>query len=1400
MNPATGSDNLYLGLDIGSVSIKSVIMDDTGGTIYTSYCETQGRPLDIAKTLFCDIKERLGLVYFSGIYITGSGKSLLAGPLNLPTINEIVSHAKASWEAFPEVKSIIEIGGQDSKFIEIARLEDGSPFIARHAFNGLCSAGTGAFLDRQAERLGLSIDKFSIKAYQAGHVPHIAGRCSVFAKTDMIHLQQKGASEDDIAAGLCHALARNYIATLCRGRLPDMPVVFQGGLASNKGMIRAFSHVLGIREERLLVPKDHKIMGAIGSAIFARQKPLETGFPLEKILIFLNQKEASEHTAGSKKALIRPLRYMRGGRLESSNHSEYAYLGVDVGSVTTKAVLISPDGGILASGCVPTKARPIDATKNALSIIKETIKDGPMVRGFYSTGSGRYLVRDIFGADASVDEISAQARAATDLSGDIDTIIEIGGQDSKFIRIKDGMIENFVMNRVCAAGTGSFLEEQADRLAIRIDKEFEEYAFKGRQPVDLGSRCTVFMDSDLIHHIQQGQTRKNLCAGLAYSIAQNYLDNVVGSSKTGDHIVFQGGVANNLAVHVAFESILGRKIEIHPTPSISGALGAALVARDEMMNLECKSRFVGFEALDQPYNIKTFTCTGCENTCEITKIRNNSGQTSYFGSICGVYEKKKEEREEVSSLFSLRDKLLMEDCCDPDTYPDVTRGKIGIPLGLLMYEQLPFWKTFFRFLGFETDISGHTNKDIATLGVERLPVEACMPVRLIYGHAAYLKEKGVGRIFIPHTRKIAPDGEMDGYYLCPYSQGIPYIVRSNLDIETVILEFPGNSCDRGWINATSNTLGIPKDEISSALDKGIEAIKNFKAMCREHGEKILNKLYKEDKRGIVLIGRPYNLYDRYINMDLARHIAGLGIIPIPMDFLPLEKEKVPPFLDDLHWYMGRQCIKAANAVRKNPRLSCIVLTNFGCGPDGFIAQYLESVLAHTPHMLLEFDENRADTGTVTRLEAFVRNISTHTKWSRKDVFLSIGPDGKDRPLKDYRYYVQYFSDHAYAFVGALKASGCHAELLPPTDKTSWQLSKRYAYGHECHPYHSVLGDLLKLTMRKDFDPDGAVYYSPKYDGPCLLTQYGTAMKLILERLNMPVRLIDIGNTSVMKELGYTYPLYLARGAYAIDRLFKWATEIRPYERNKGDVNSVHRQNMELLVRRMAQRQLDAGIKEAVENMKAVGLKDTRDRPIIGIAGDIYTRLNEHANFGLYEKLEDMGFEVWPSALIMDLVLLGYEQRFKEYQLKGERMKAAGAMMWLPAARLLRKSIDRYFPDSIRTPQESPFPELYNRISPYINYQVDRFVSLNINRIGEFYDKSACGVLNVMCPNCMIGTLSEAFFPQLREKYNNLPIESLMFEDQQTTNNINRLEAFEYLVKESCLLRKGGSSPPARWGI
>lgn len=1409
-----------LGIDIGSISLKAVVLADDGAVRFETWRRTTGRPLEAAAAVLADAVRALGGDTAVGAAaITGSGKGLLAGPLDARAVNEIVAHGTAAWTLHPGVQGIVEIGGQDSKFIRVERDGDGRPFVGEHAFNELCAAGTGAFLDQMAERLGMTIEAFADAAAHAARPARVAGRCSVFAKTDLIHLQQRACPPDEIVAGVCFALARTYLASLCHGRSPGAPLLFQGGVAANAGVVRAFREILGLSADDLIVPARHKVMGALGAALIARDTPWAAPMRLADLAARVPSRPPQDDGARGPEPLAAWSRMAPAGEGTDTTPPAHppaaAWMGIDVGSVSTKAVVVDAADRVLASCYLPTAGRPVDAVRAAMDALRAAMPADARVARVVTTGSGRHLARDLVGADDAIDEITAQARAATRFAPDVDTVFEIGGQDAKYMGLADGHLSRFQMNRACAAGTGAFLEEQAGRLGIDIRRDFASLALSARSPVRLGSRCTVFMDSDLVHHLQHGADVADLCAGLAYAVASNYLDKVVGSRPVGRRVLFQGGVARNEAVRAALSALLGREVAVPPHPEVSGAFGAALVARDGRRKADANpdtgadadaaSCFRGFADAPDPVAIRTFDCKACENRCEIQQVDVDARRRSFFGSVCGRFEHGAEGPLRADDAFAERDRL--RDACAaaerPADVPD--RGALGFPMALSLVDHLPFWRTFFVRLGYAVAPSGPTDRDKAALGLARVPEEFCQPVKVLFGHVHHLLGGGVARVFVPHLRMMRPPADTENRYACPYTQGAPYVVRAQLGdafpgAEVVSLEYPVPGEEAWWTRNAAKVLGLAHAEVAAALRDATAAQARFRAGCREAGTALLARLRDEGRPGAVLLGRPYNTADRCMNLNLARRLSGLGIAPIPYDFLPLQDEPLPRFWGRVRWGFGRELLQAARIVRRSPDLSAVIVTNFGCGPDAFVDQYLEDELADTPHLVLEFDDHQAEAGLVTRLEAFAHNVRARrgeAPAGRPERVRGTPPGKRTRPLREYTYWVPYVSDHARAFVGALRSAGCRAILLPPTDDTAWQLGLQHAYGRECHPYVSLLGDLLKASRRPDFVPEEACYYGPSYFGPCLLPQYMVAMKLVLDRIGLgAVSLINIADPDTMVPLGRGYIARLGLGLYAIDRLYKWKVESEPYEAVPGAVAAAYAEALDRIEDGLAQRRFWQALREAVARMRQAPLRDDLPaRPRIGVIGDAYTRINVHANDRLYDRLAGMGFELWPSCSLIDVSLLGAEQLHAEMARRGQHVKARLARAAIPGVAALRARVDRHFPDAIRTPQERQFPDVSRVADTYASHWIDKALSLNLSRVEELHQAGAAGVVNAMCHNCMLGTLTAALLPRMRRDHPGLATCTLVYEGLQSTHNVNRLEAFADQVRAASRVTGGSGTAP-----
>ncbi len=995
------SEALYLGIDVGSTTVKIVAVDQDMNLLAWRYARSQGRPRPTILENAQSVAEELGMTLdeladqATAVGFTGSGGRPVSEVLGGRHVNELVAQVRAIGEYAPEARTIVEIGGQDSKFMSV-KWDDtlGRMVLIDMALNNLCAAGTGAFLDQQAERLEINIEEeFADIAMKSENPARIAGRCTVFAKSDMIHLQQKGTPLEDILAGLSMALARNFKSVIGKGKRFTPPIVIQGGIAYNDAVVRAFSEVLKVKQEDLIIPEYHHLMPALGTAFVAMDDPDRCqgfrGFGALDPKSNTFQAELNSmpqlHRDGIAFADRDP------DMLDMNDISDGelipVYLGVDVGSITTKVVAIDEEGTVVARRYVPTRGRPLEVVQDSLLEVGAEIEGRVHVLGVGATGSGRHLTADFVGGDVVRSEITAQARAAIAIDPQVDTVFEIGGQDSKFIRLEDGAVVNFSMNNACAAGTGSFLEEQADRLEIEIEDEFSQKAFCAECPAALGERCTVFMESDLVHHQQQGAQITDLTAGLSYAIAENYLNRVVGNRAIGKHIFFQGGVAWNDSVVSAFKNLMKRPITVPPHHDVTGAIGVALLARDEMTQKrmngeEAVTGFQGFDLRNRTYETRSFICKKCPNLCEINRVVIGDEAPIFYGARCDIYDTPRHgaiSPDEIPDLFAERQALLMGDYVDPGERGN--RKRVGMPRTLQFYDMFPYWRTFFEELDLDLVLSSETNPKISRYTRELAVAEICYPAKLAYGHVHELLDKDVDLIFMPAiiNRENPSPGQEENTY-CVFIRAAGDMVRAGMNtngipIVSTPIHIQWDKVKQRDLKRMAKELGVPYKRIFKAEQAAQKAQADFYAAILQRGEEALTK-YSDKYPAIVLVGRPYNTADSGVSQNLPYELRKLGALPIPMDYLPIKNVDISDSYSNMFWRSGQDILSAGKLIRDDERLYCTYVSSFNCGPDSFILSFFRRMMAGKPFLELEVDEHSGEAGIVTRVEAFLESLQT----------------------------------------------------------------------------------------------------------------------------------------------------------------------------------------------------------------------------------------------------------------------------------------------------------------------------------------------------------------------------------------------------------------------------------------
>ncbi len=1006
--------SINIGLDIGAVSLKlAAIGSEKDPAVFDSllqhssaffraelpfvhpyhlrpivlshYRRIQGSPIQSTFDLLEEFYEHVPELKIEGIRVTGSGSGLISKILGIYFENEFRATAKGVSIFYPHVRTVFEMGGEMSKFIRIEPSENSRYLgIVDYQSSGDCAAGTGSFIDQQASRLLYEVEDVGPAACKACSAARIAGRCSVFAKSDMIHAQQKGYSTDQILRGLCDAVARNFKSSIVRGRAVRPPVAFVGAVALNDGVRNALREAFNFNDGEFFVPELHAWLGALGAALFEEAEVRKQTFKkIHQLQQHATQKNAIPCTDPLSMEKVLLLRDCAKPAAEPNPGQKMdAYLGIDIGSVSTNLVVTDASGNLLKEIYLRTQGRPIEVVNAGLAEIAADLGEVLNICGVGTTGSGRELIGELVGADTVNDEITAHKTGAMHVSQRlgmdlVDTIFEIGGQDSKFIRLDKGIVVDFTMNEACAAGTGSFLEEQAEKLGISIKNEFAKLALASSNPARLGERCTVFMERDVTSLMLKGAGVGDLAAGLAYSVALNYLNRVVRGRKIGDVIFFQGGTAYNDAVAAAFSQILDKRIIVPPHNGVIGAIGMALLAQERMRDLNRPSRFRGYDLDKVNYTTRDFVCKACSNYCDMKEFK-IEGERTYWGDKCSDKFRKRSRTDRkpvIGDLIAFRDQALVREMQPPKD----SRLTVGIPRTMFFYDRFPFWCAYFQELGFNVVLSDPTDGKISAAGDELSIAQPCFPVKVAHGHVQQLLERGVDYVFVPNALNYETPQSRTQSHLCPWNQTLPFVIRAVPQFEHASAKFLAPTVNFRYgrpragteINQLAKRLKRSRSDNERAVRAAYAAQSAFNATIQDEGARALRQLEEFGEPAIVIVGRPYNIYDRGINCDVPRKLRTLyGVNVVPMDFLAVEDEEIADVNENMYWNSGRRMLSAAKLAGRYPFLDYICISNFKCGPDSYIKSFLGDA-AGKPGLVLQFDGHSNDAGFMTRCEAYL---------------------------------------------------------------------------------------------------------------------------------------------------------------------------------------------------------------------------------------------------------------------------------------------------------------------------------------------------------------------------------------------------------------------------------------------
>ncbi len=1254
---------LFLGIDAGSVSVSIVLLDHEYNIREIRHALHKGKIRETMTGLLSEWEDY-------SIAGAGAAGSTLTKSKFITIHDSQVCIISSSRSFFSQIGSLLYVGGE--KFF-LTRFDSMGKYRKTQS-NTSCASGTGGFLDQQSKRLGLAdSSELSRMALQnRGETPRIASRCSVFAKTDLIHAQQEGYSISEICDGLCSGMADNLRDTLFSDTGFRTPVIFTGGVAHNRSVVNHLQKKLGCD---ILRHPNPQAAGAHGAAQLSQslysERSESRAISMKELLSDLNS--AKEN----KKYYFPPLelRHSRYPDFGGVDHKEYipkltgnptvietdlyikadekkeisVYLGVDIGSTSTKAVILDRRSRIIAGFYTRTAGQPISAFRGILEALNDLEKRMEIdfsILGAATTGSGRKFIGNLIGADLILDEISAHARAAYELNPEIDTIIEIGGQDSKFTSMSSGMVTFSQMNTVCAAGTGSFIEEQAAQLGVPLDR-YAARAMSARAP-RASDRCTVFMERDIHHYLNLDYGVDEILAAVLYSVRDNYLQKVASTGSLGDNICFQGATARNKALIAAFEEKLNKPIHVSPFCHLTGAMGAALTLKEEQILKT--SAFRGKMLFKESIPIRQEQCNLCRNHCRI-RIAYVGGETTAFGFLCGRdYDTKKfikkrrqdsiiESRKEISRhIFSTENggERKKEGAGNPE------KAEIGIPLVLQLAEELYLWETFFRELSIPYITSRDVKEPVKT-GKTLAGAEFCTPIHSLYGHIKYLSEK-CRYIFLPHyLEKEREKGAVHSKRIrkyCYYTQYAPTLVSTIENIGS------NNRLIRPVVQNNHDNSRIIREltlHLNNALDTEYSqweieiAYNRAKKLYDEYHLKLMHSFTPPEKGEdikVALLGRPYTLLDGNLNNGIPGILADLNIQSFFMDQIPpadYEESELGELLSAFHWNYASQALRATLQCARTAGLYPVLVTSFKCSPDSFLIEYYKRIMNQykKPYLILQLDDHDSSLGYETRIEAAVRSFRNHIRKETPPVLWQGWKENSysprlSRDLKNKTIFLPNWDPMAIPLIAAcLTKMGYTTRVLKETDEAIRE-SMSINTG-QCLPVNVIAHEYMKTIKEENLNPEKTILWMIKCQWACNIHLYPYYIKSLLESRGLEAASIfwgDIAYTEFSPQMSIrAYFVYLLTGI-----LRKLGCSLRPYEKEIGSVDRQIETAMEILLDVFIQ---SGSYQEAA--LRISGLFDSieiipRRKPKVAVFGDLYTRDNPVINQNLIRFIEEKGGE------------------------------------------------------------------------------------------------------------------------------------------------------------------------------
>ena len=1357
-----------LGIDIGSTTVKVSIIEDGGKLLFADYKRHFANIQETLADLLREGEEKLGALTVEPV-ITGSGGLTLSKHLGIPFVQEVVAVATSLKDYAPQTDVAIELGGEDAKIIYFTGGID-------QRMNGICAGGTGSFIDQMASLLQTDASGLNEYAKNYKAIYPIAARCGVFAKTDIQPLINEGATKEDLSASIFQAVVNQTISGLACGKPIRGNVAFLGGPLHFLPELRAaFIRTLNLGPDQIIAPDHSHLFAAIGAAMNSDPK---TTASLHDLIERLSHGIKMDFEVKRMEPLFTDEADYEDFKTRHASHdvkkgdlATYegnCYLGIDAGSTTTKVALVGEDGSLLYRFYSNNNGSPLATAIRAMQEIHDQLPEKAQIAYSCSTGYGEALLKSALMLDEGEVETISHYYAAAAFEPDVDCILDIGGQDMKCIKIKDGTVDSVQLNEACSSGCGSFIETFAKSLNYSV-QDFAKEALFAKNPTDLGTRCTVFMNSNVKQAQKEGASVADISAGLAYSVIKNALFKVIkitNASDLGKHVVVQGGTFYNDAVLRSFEKISGCEAVRPDIAGIMGAYGAALIARERYDASKTTTMLPIDKILSLTYKTTMARCQGCTNHCVLTINRFDGGRQFVTGNRCERGLGGNKQKKDIPNLFDYKYHRMFD--YEPLTADLAPRGTVGIPRVLNMYENYPFWAVFFRELGYRTVLSPKSTRQIYELGIESIPSESeCYPAKLAHGHIEWLIRQGLTYIFypcVPYERNETP--EAGNHYNCPmvtsYAENIKNNVESLTDhkvhFRNPFMAFTNEEIlTKRLVEEFTRDQSIPEKEIRAAAHKAWQELIASRQDMEKKGEEVIAWLKETGRHGIVLAGRPYHV-DPEINHGIPELITSYGFAVLTEDSVSHLGRVDRPLIVTDQWMYHSRLYEAASYVKTQPNLDLIQLNSFGCGLDAVTTDQVNDILTRSGkiYTLLKIDEVNNLGAARIRVRSLIAAIRVREMRHYHKPIVSSAYSRvyfTKEMKKNYTILCPQMSPiHFDLIEPAVRSCGYNLEVLQNSDRTAIDTGLKYVNNDACYPSLIVVGQIMDALLSGKYDLEHTAVIMSQTGGGCRASNYIGFIRRALERAGMPqIPVISLNANGMETNPGFkiTLPL-LTKAMQAVvygDLFMRVLYATRPYEAKAGSANALHEKWKAICIKSLQKRSLsmaefNRNIRGIIHDFDELPRRDVQ-KPRVGIVGEILVKFSPLANNHVVELLEAEGAEAVMPDLLDFLLYCFYNSNFKADNLGGKRSTAHLCNMGISLLEYFRRTCRRELERSTHFLPPARIQDLASMAKHYVSLGNQTGEGWFLT--GEMLELIHSGTTNIICtqpfgclPNHIVG--------------------------------------------------------------